>query len=227
MRQGSAGSGIVAVAAALAGLVLLAGMPALAAPPIFQPGAPGETGRTITAEESVALGRSRYVEADVRFMQHMIVHHGQAVDMGALIADRTSNRTIRLLGQRIALSQEAEIAMMRTWLTRRGEATAMPGHHGDHAMVSHGGAPSDVPLMPGMLSPAQMAELAAADGAEFDRRFLTGMIAHHQGAIDMVEALLAEPGAGEDPEISEFLNAVVADQTIEIARMRAMLAGIG
>lgn len=221
------GSRCVPLAAAAAGLALLAGAPAFADPPLFQPGAPGETGRAITPEQSVALGRSRYVEADVRFMQHMIVHHAQAVDMGALIEARTSNRTVRLLGQRIALSQEAEIAMMRTWLTRRGEDIAMPDRHAHHAAIPAGGAPSDVPLMPGMLSPAQMAELAAAGGTEFDRQFLTGMIAHHRGAIDMVYALLAEPGAGEDPELSDFLNEIITDQTIEIARMRAMLAGIG
>jgi uncharacterized protein (DUF305 family) len=190
--------------------------------PIFQPGAPGEPAREISRERSLDLGRSRYVAADARFMQHMIVHHAQAVEMGALIEPRTDHPGIRLIGERIALSQEAEIAMMRTWLTRRNESTEMPGH-GAHHMH----ADPTIPIMPGMLSPAQMTALAASDARQFDQLFLSGMIDHHQGAIDMVYSLLAEDGAGEDPEISEFLSAIIADQTTEIMRMRAMLAELG
>ena len=192
--------------------------------PIVQPGAPGENARTLTREQSLELGQSSYIEADVRFMQHMIVHHGQAVDMGALVEGRTSNEGVRLMAERIALTQDSEIAMMRTWLTRRGESTEMQGHHGHH--MNHQMDPN-VPLMPGMLSPAQMEALAASSGAEFDYLYLTGMILHHQGAIDMVNALLSEPGAGEDPELSEFLSAVVADQSTEILRMQNMLARQG
>lgn len=192
--------------------------------PIVQPGAPGENARTLTREQSLELGQSSYIEADVRFMQHMIVHHGQAVDMGALVEGRTSDEGVRLMAERIALTQESEIAMMRTWLTRRGESTEMQGHHGHH--MNHQMDPN-VPLMPGMLSPAQMEALAASSGAEFDNLYLTGMILHHQGAIDMVNALLSEPGAGEDPELSEFLSAVVADQSTEILRMQNMLARQG
>lgn len=206
-----------------------------AAAPIIQPGAPGMPGREITAEQSLELGRSHYTPADAAFMQHMIVHHGQAVEMGALIEARTTHRGVRLLGQRIALSQASEIAMMQTWLRRRGESLEMPGH-GEHHMAGATGhhmaaaddaAPSTTPLMPGMLSPAQMVELAAAEGHRFDELFLTGMIEHHQGAIGMVEALLAEPGGGEDPEMSDFLTAIIADQSTEIMRMRNMLAEIG
>ena len=221
---------------ALAVLALLAPATAQAqtAAPIIQPGAPGMPGREITAEQSLELGRSRYTPADAAFMQHMIVHHGQAVEMGALIEARTTHRGVRLLGQRIALSQASEIAMMRTWLRRRGEPLEMPGH-GEHHMAGASGhhmasaeaAPSTTPLMPGMLSPAQMVELAAAEGHRFDELFLTGMIEHHQGAIGMVEALLAEPGGGEDPEMSDFLTAIIADQSTEIMRMRNMLAEIG
>ena len=174
--------------------------------------------------QSLELGQSSYIEADVRFMQHMIVHHGQAVDMGALVEGRTSDEGVRLMAERIALTQESEIAMMRTWLTRRGESTEMQGHHGHH--MNHQMDPN-VPLMPGMLSPAQMEALAASSGAEFDDLYLTGMILHHQGAIDMVNALLSEPGAGEDPELSEFLSAVVADQSTEILRMQNMPARQG
>lgn len=192
--------------------------------PIVQPGAPGENSRTLTREQSLELGQSSYIEADARFMQHMIVHHGQAVDMGALVEGRTSNEGVRLMAERIALTQESEIAMMRTWLVRRGESTEMQGHHGHH--MNHQMDPS-VPLMPGMLSPAQMEALAASSGAEFDHLYLTGMILHHQGAIDMVNELLSQPGAGEDPELSEFLSAVVADQSTEILRMQNMLARQG
>ena len=192
--------------------------------PVVQPGAPGENARTLTREQSLELGQSSYIEADVRFMQHMIVHHGQAVDMGALVEGRTSNEGVRLMAERIALTQDSEIAMMRTWLTRRGESTEMQGHHGHH--MNHQMDPN-VPLMPGMLSPAQMEALAASSGAEFDYLYLTGMILHHQGAIDMVNALLSQPGAGEDPELSEFLSAVVADQSTEILRMQNMLARQG
>jgi uncharacterized protein (DUF305 family) len=215
---------------ALAGLLLLLATSAAAAqPPLVQPGAPGEPARQLSAEESVALGQSRYTADDVRFMQHMIVHHAQAVEMGALIPERTETPAVRLMGDRIARSQDSEIAMMRTWLTRRGESTEMAmadhGGHGSHHGPMHGGPPSDTPVMPGMLSPAQMVELAAASGAEFDRLFLTGMIQHHQGALDMVDALLDQPGAGEDPELAEFLLAVQADQAAEIARMRSLLEG--
>jgi uncharacterized protein (DUF305 family) len=195
-------------------------------PPLFKPGAPGEASRKLTAEESIELGQTRYTDADVAFMQHMIVHHSQAVDMNDLIADRTEYGPLILMGRRIAISQRDEIAMMRTWLTRRGESTEMTMDHGamDHAAMDHAmDEPSDVPLMPGMLSPKQMAELAASEGDAFVRLWLTGMIEHHQGAIDMVDALLEKPGAGEDPEISSFLSAIVGDQSAEILRMRLML----
>ncbi|WP_203290855.1 DUF305 domain-containing protein [Maricaulis parjimensis] len=213
----------------------------LAQPPIVQPGAPGQPSRTLTPEASTALAASHHTADDAAFMQHMIVHHGQAVDMVALIAERTDNRTIALVGDRISRSQSDEIAMMRRWLESRGESTEMvmdhtmmPGHN-VHTQMAHaqaGGhghpanAPSDVPLMEGMLSPAQMVELSMAEGEAFDRLFLTGMIHHHQGAIGMVEDLLATPGNGEDPELSQFLTDVMADQSSEIARMRSILAGL-
>ena len=200
------------------------GAGAQSSPPIFQPGAPGEAPRALTPEESVELGQSRYIQADVRFMQHMIMHHSQAVEMGALVEGRTTNTRVQLMAERIALTQEAEVEMMRTWLRRRGEATEMEMHHGHH--MNHHPDP-DIPLMPGMLSPRQMDELAAASGDEFDYLYLTGMIHHHQGAINMVDELLGVPGAGEDPELSEFLSAVVADQSTEILRMRNMLAEEG
>lgn len=198
--------------------------------PIVQPGAPGEAGRSLTAEEAETLAATGYTDADVRFMQHMRVHHAQAVEMNALIEGRTGHAGIVMTGERIALAQEAEIALMETWLARRGEPLEAPdlhahhGHHGHHAQPH--GAPSDMPLMPGMLSPAQMAALRAASGAEFDLLFLSGMIQHHQGAIDMVDALLSQPRSGQDPVLSEFIGGIVADQSAEINRMQAMLDAI-
>ncbi|GAA0617513.1 hypothetical protein GCM10009422_10920 [Brevundimonas kwangchunensis] len=207
-------------------------------PPIFQPGAPGAPSRVITAEQARALGRSTFTPADVAFMQHMIVHHAQAVEMVALQTTRGENARVNLLGRRIALSQEAEMELMRGWLTGRGLPLEMPGMdhgaHGGHAGMDHGahaghGAPSpeDTPVMAGMLTPRQMRALAAASGAEFDRLFLTGMIQHHQGAIDMVRDLMATPDAAEDTMLSDFSAAVVADQSAEILRMQSLLSDLG
>lgn len=212
-------------ALAAAGLFLL-GAGAYAQAPIVQPGAPGEPGRVLSAPEAAAMARTGYTDADVAFMQHMMVHHAQAVEMNALIADRTDHPGIVLTGRRIAMAQDDEIALMRTWLERRGEAVEAADLHAGHGHGGHHGAPSDVPLMPGMLSPAQMAELRAARGTLFDRLFLAGMIQHHRGALDMVEALQAEPRAGQDAVLSEFIGGIVADQSAEISRMQAMRAEI-
>ncbi|RZI98658.1 MAG: DUF305 domain-containing protein [Brevundimonas sp.] len=197
-------------------------------PPIFHPGAPGAASRSITAGEAVALSRTTFTAGDVAFMQHMIVHHGQAVEMVALLEAQGANPTVKLLGRRIALSQEAEIGIMRDWLTDRGQPLAMPGmDHGGMDHSAHAGMAgmadmpaSETPLMPGMLSPAQMQRLAAARGADFEKLFLEGMIQHHRGALDMVDGLLAQPGAAEDPLLSDFTTSVVADQSAEILRMQ-------
>lgn len=206
----------------LAGTVvaLIAGL-APQSPPIFNPGAPGEVSRVISAAEAVELSRTGFVEADVRFMQHMIVHHTQAVEMVELLKTRAASQTVRRLGERIAQSQEAEMALMQAWLAERGLPVAAADPHAGH----HGttGDPN-TPLMPGMLSPAQMAALAAASGPAFDRLFLEGMIRHHQGALDMVEALLDDPDAGEDPMLSDFTTSVTADQSAEILRMQSILS---
>ncbi len=219
---------------AVVAALLLAGVIAFPAspqsPPIFQPGAPGHPARVITAGEAVALSRSTFTADDVAFMQHMIVHHAQAVEMVELLQARGTHATVRRLGQRIALSQEAEMALMRDWLSDRGQPLEMQGMAPDHAAMDHSAhaghamPASDTPLMPGMLSPARMQALAAARGPTFDRLFLEGMVRHHQGALDMVDALLAEPGAAEDPMLSDFTNSVVADQAAEILRMQSLLS---
>ncbi|HYC75825.1 DUF305 domain-containing protein [Brevundimonas sp.] len=187
-------------------------------PPIFNPGAPGETSRMISAAEAVELSRTGFVEADVRFMRHMLVHHAQAVEMVELLRTRTASHKVRLMGERIALSQAAEMALMEEWLAARALPKTAADPHAGHAGAA------DQPLMPGMLSPAQMAALAAATGPEFDRLFLEGMIQHHQGALDMVEALLDDPDAAEDPMLSDFASSVTADQSAEILRMHSILS---
>ena len=216
------------VAGAAAGLLLagLIGIPAgPQTPPIFNPGAPGAPSRVISATEAVELSRSSFTADDVAFMQHMIVHHGQAVEMVELLQTRGAHPTVRRLGQRIALSQEAEMALMRDWLTDRGQPLEMPGmDHSAHA--GHAMPPSETPVMAGMLSPAQMQALAAANGPAFDRLFLEGMIRHHQGALDMVDALMTRPGAAEDTMLSDFITSVVGDQSAEILRMQSLLSDL-
>lgn len=187
--------------------------------------------------------RTGYTAADVRFMQQMIHHHAQAVRMSALVPARSSREDVRTLAERIDASQQAEIEMMRHWLAERHELVpdpSMPRSVHDsimgatHAMAGMSGMPG-MPdatdahdaapmLMPGMLTPAEMAALAAATGPAFDRLFLEGMIRHHQGALAMVATLLAAPGAAEEAQIFGFASDVDAGQRAEIRRMQAILA---
>ena len=184
--------------------------------PIVQPGAPGEPSRTITAAEASDLAGIRFTEADVRFMQGMIPHHAQALEMTALVDARTADETMRRLAQRIELSQEDEIEMMQEWLRSRGQD--VPGVDAHHA-------PGWEP-MPGMLTPEEMDRLAAAEGVAFDRLFLELMIKHHQGAVTMVGNLLDQPGAAQDSQLFAFASDVTSDQAAEIDRMDAMLAAL-
>jgi uncharacterized protein (DUF305 family) len=181
-----------------------------------QPGAPGEASRTVSPETSVRKATLPHTEADARFMQGMIGHHAQALEMAALVYTNSTNEDMKLLAKRIEVSQIDEIQMMKDWLTSRGEK--LPDEHAHHA--------GDHALMPGMLTQAEMKALAAAKGAEFDRLFLQGMIKHHQGALTMVRELFASPGAGQDAEIFAFASDVDADQSMEIDRMGAMLAAL-
>ena len=146
-------------------------------------------------------------------MQGMIGHHAQALEMVALIPSRTKRDLLRLLGERIDISQKDEIQMMQQWLSTRGQQ--VPGVNATHA---HGAV-----LMPGMLTEEEMARLARAKDAEFDRLFLEGMIKHHEGALSMVRELFATPGAGQDVSIFSFASDVDADQRMEIERMGALL----
>ena len=183
----------------------------------MQPGAPGEATRVITPTQAVDVVRIRPTATDVRFMQGMIGHHAQALEMTALLPSRTTREDMRLLARRIELSQADEIAMMQRWLKARGET--VPDLHAHQA---HGSV-----LMPGMLTPEEMRRLEAATGAEFDRLFLEFMIRHHDGALIMVRELFSTEGAGQEPEMFAFASDVDADQRIEIDRMSAMLLEIG
>jgi uncharacterized protein (DUF305 family) len=186
-------------------------------PVLVQPGAPGNPSKTLPPSTRPTL--PPLAQADVDFMQGMIMHHSQAVEMTALIASHTGNPEVHALGAKIASSQSAEIRFMQQWLAARGQATSMemPGMPG-MTMSGHPMAP-----MPGMLTPAQMEALRNARGAEFDRLFLTGMIQHHGGALTMVKDLFNEPGAGQDADIFNFATDADNTQRAEIRIMQNML----
>jgi uncharacterized protein (DUF305 family) len=162
----------------------------------------------------------KVTDADVKFMQGMIGHHTQALDMVGLLKTRTQRNDMKLLGQRIEVSQTDEIRMMKTWLKNRGQSVPSDA---DYKMMM------SMPemAMPGMLTQKQMDELAATKGADFDRLFLEDMIQHHQGALTMVRGLMATPGAGQDSSVFQFASDVEADQSAEINRMRALRATMG
>jgi uncharacterized protein (DUF305 family) len=182
-------------------------------PLVIQPGAPGQDSRIVSSPEVARQPEPRHTDADIRFMQGMIHHHAQALDMTALLSTRTNSEDMKMLARRIELSQQDEIQMMREWLAARG--ADVPGEHAHHA--------PGAPMMPGMLTAAEMDRLAAAKGLEFDRLFLEYMITHHAGALVMVKDLFTTPGAGQEAEIFAFASDVDADQLIEIRRMESML----
>ena len=200
-----------------AGLLLSTATTALAQQaPIVLPGAPGAAPRVIDEDEATRLSDTRFSPADVKFMQDMIVHHQQAVDLAALVEGRSNNSDIVAIAGRIDASQADEIAFMREWLAERGQPAAMQHHAGmDHA-AHH--------LMMGMATPAQVAELGTLESTAFDRLFLQLMVRHHGGAIDMVETLHDQPGTAYDPVMFEFTNDLVKEQQAEIDRMNAILA---
>ena len=154
----------------------------------------------------------------VAFMQGMIGHHAQALDMAALVPDRASDPAMRLLAERIRVSQQDEVALMQRWLRARGHPVPDADAH-VHAALGHGD------LMPGMLTAAQMDTLTASRGRAFDRRFLEGMIRHHEGALTMVAGLLAATSA-LDAETFSFVSDIDADQRAEIRRMKTLLTSI-
>ena len=183
---------------------------------IIQPGAPGEMAQAFDTAELEAIGGLSHSEADVRFMRGMIPHHGQALDMTALVPTRATTNGFRSMALRMQISQRDEIRLMERWLTEREEDIPPPNAH---RMMMAG----DMALMPGMLSAGQMEQLTSATGQEFERLFLEFMIMHHEGALTMVQTLFNSSGAGQESLIFKFATDVDADQTIEILRMRRML----
>jgi len=186
-------------------------------PVVVQPGAPGQPSRKLPATTTAKL--PPLSQKDVEFMQGMIMHHAQAVEMTALIPSHTQNAELRTLGARISRSQSDEIKFMKRWLAARGEPVSMPMP----AMAGMDMAHHPMPLMPGMLTAEQMEALRKARDAEFDRLFLAGMIQHHGGALTMVKDLFDTAGSGQDAELFNFASDVDSGQRAEIRIMQGML----
>ena len=189
----------------------------LAKPVVVQPGVPGAPSKTLPSSTRAILPPRS--PADIEFMQGMILHHAQAVEMTAMIPLYTQNEDLRSLGARISSSQSDEIKFMKRWLAARGESDPkampkMPGMDMPHQSMAQ---------MPGMLTPNQMEALRKAKGVEFDRLFLTGMIQHHNGALTMVRDLFDSAGAGQDAELFNFATDADNSQRAEIRIMETML----
>lgn len=185
-------------------------------PVVVQPGAPGKPTKVLPSTTRAKL--PPVSAADISFMQGMITHHEQAVEMTALIDSRTENREVRSLGARISHSQADEIQFMKRWLVSRGQQ--LPTDHSHHAHMSHGA------MMPGMLSAEQMETLRKAKGEEFDILFLKGMIQHHDGALIMVRDLFGAAGSRQDAELFNFATDVDSGQRAEIRVMQKMVEKI-
>jgi uncharacterized protein (DUF305 family) len=187
-------------------------------PAIVQPGAPGASNKALSpAAANAGEAPKAPSKADADFMQGMIMHHNQAVQMTEMLKTRTKDPAIQELGHKIDVSQTDEMRWMKQWLTDRSlPIDSMAGMDMKDMKM-------DMPLMPGMLTAAQMEALSKASGPEFDHLFLTGMIQHHSGALQMVKDLFANPGAGQDPQLFDFANDVDNTQQAEIDIMRHML----
>jgi uncharacterized protein (DUF305 family) len=207
----------VSVPTAFFSSIARAQRPEPAPPVIVQPGAPGKPSKRLP--ESTTGKLPPRSQAEVDFMQGMIMHHAQAVEMTALISAHTENKDLRLLGARISSSQSDEIKFMKRWLAARGEPVSMPMPNMKEVKMSH----HAMPLMPGMLTPEQMEALQKAKGPQFDQLFLTGMIQHHNGALTMVKDLFDTAGAGQDAELFGFATDVDTGQRAEIRIMQSML----
>lgn len=204
-------------------------------PTIVQPGAPGQQSKTLSAGE-VRTTRRPPLDADIAFMQGMIHHHAQAVEMVDLLRTHGESKQLKSFGEKIAVSQTDEIQFMKQWLAERGKPSSMSHsqmdhmehmNHMDHMAEMKGKEPLDsmaaMPPMPGMLTPEQMKALANAKGAAFDRLFLTGMIQHHTGALTMVDDLFRNPAAGQDTVLFDFATDITNTQSAEIQIMKKML----
>ena len=202
------------------------------AAPIIQPGAPGQAGKNVSSTNTGTAPRAPST-ADVSFMQGMIMHHAQAIEMVDLLRKRARSKDLRLLAERMRISQGDEIQYMKQWLKDRGQPDSAGGSHMDRMAAMKmtgtdmkgmaGMDAGSMEMMPGMLTPQQMQALARASGTPFDRLFLSGMIQHHKGALTMVQELFATPGAGQDAVIFDFATDVDNTQSAEIEIMQQML----
>jgi uncharacterized protein (DUF305 family) len=202
---------LLALSTGVAACRTAGGTGSTSAPPIIQPGAPGQSGRVVQPAQATDLSKVGFTPADVKFMQGMIGHHAQAIEMVDLLKTRTGSDDMKKMALRIEVSQLDEIKMMEDWLRARRQE--VPGPHAHHTGM----------LMPGMLTPDEMKALGAVKGVEFDRLFLEGMIKHHGGALIMVDELFATAGAAQESDIYAFASDVVADQRMEMDRMAMML----
>jgi len=183
--------------------------------PIIQPGAPGENSKVLDPSIASNIARASYVDADVNFLKGMVIHHQQALFMSRLAKKRTNNKTIIDLANRIDVSQEDEINFMESWLKSREEIMPkMPHDHSAHMEMA------------GMATPLQLKSLENSESTDFDRLFLQLMIAHHDGALEMVEELKKYPGSANDPLLSEFVSDLVNDQGVEIERMNTIAVNL-
>ena len=183
--------------------------------PIIQPGAPGENSKVLDPSVASNIAGAGYVDADVNFLKGMIIHHQQAMFMSRLAKKRTNNKTIIDLANRIDVSQDDEINFMESWLKSRKEI--MPKMSHDHDMQMD---------MAGMATPQQLTNLENSESTDFDRLFLQLMIAHHDGALEMVEDLKKYPGSANDPLLNEFVSDLVNDQGVEIERMNTIAVNL-
>jgi uncharacterized protein (DUF305 family) len=190
--------------------------------PVVQPGAPGTSSRTLTSAEAAVPVRAPSA-ADVSFMQGMIMHHSQAVEMTDLMKTRGQNKRLLALGERISISQTDEIQYMKQWLEDRSAPVSMSPSMDHMSHMDMASMADAMPLMPGMLTPQQMKALAEATGRAFDHLFLTGMIQHHTGALTMVQDLFDTPGAGQDAVLFDFATDIDNTQRAEIEIMQGML----
>lgn len=172
---------------------------------------------------SAAGGQTTYSPADVKFVGGMIHHHAQAIVMSRWAPTHGASPAVTTLAERIINAQQDEIASMQRWLRSHNQPVPAADPHG--MMMEMNGMKHEM-LMPGMLTEAQMKQLDAARGKDFDRDFLTFMIQHHQGAVTMVNDLFATEGAAQETTIYKMASDVFADQTTEIERMQKMLASM-
>ena len=185
-------------------------------PTIIQPGSPGEASKTLDPQAASNIADTSYIKADVKFLQGMIIHHQQAILMSSMADKRTNNETIVDLAKRIDVSQEDEINFMENWLYDRGENKKDIPHHDMHMDMG----------MAGMATPKQLEVLKNTKATDFDRLFLQLMIAHHDGALKMVEELREFSGSAYDPILSEFVSDLVNDQGVEIERMNTIAVNL-